>query len=975
MKDHTSPSDVRESRPVKAVARIAVLALAIAAIFSPHAHAQTDGTWNTNASGNWSATNNWLNGLVANGAGSTANLTFNINAGRTVTNDTAVTLGILNIGDTDGSHAYTLAAGAGSLTFSNNGSAAQLNQVSTSKGDTISSGFTINDNLSISNASSSNTLTLTGVIAGSKAITVNAGSVQFNNASSSYSGGTILTNTGIIRLGGNNVLGTGTLTLGGGTLAGSGTSARSLTNAINLSGTVQVSDSVGTGNITLSGAIGGSGTINKFTTNTLVMTNANSFGGSIYVNEGVLSGTSGSGTAFGTAAIYLGNTSGTGNSTIQFAGQTYGNAITVQAGSSNNALTMIAGAGGTTTLTGGMTLNQAVTLDSTSGTLTFSTTGITGSSTIYVTNSAGTPIPTSHRVNLNVANAGFTGSAVVLSNGTLRITTGAGLSSNNTVQLNSGGLLEVNTGTATIGGLNDNAGAGGTVSVVTSSRTLALAGSGNYSFSGVLQDNGASKLSLTKSGTGIQRLSGSNTYTGTTTVSGGVLRLDSANALPGGIGATGGLSALVLDGGVIGLASGDFSRNIVGLTPGATDVGWLANGSGGFAAFGADRNVNFGGAGASVSWSASGGVFGTNLVLSDASADAMVTIVNPINLSTSSRNVTVNNGSAAVDATMGGSLTNGSLAKLGAGVLALTTSNSIGTLNISAGTVRASHANALGTSSGTTIVQLTSGATLELDANVTAGGGITGSGGTVTAVNASRALTTRVTSGNSQTFSGVLQDGGANVLSLEKIGGGTQVLAGNSTYTGTTTVTAGSLIINGNNSGATGSVSVASGAILGGSGTIGGATTISGSLRPGNSIGTLTVSNSVTWNSNDAWVFELGTAAATMSLAGSGSSTQDLLNITAGDFTKGTGVSWGFDFAGTGELGWYKLVDWSGSTTFASNNFTASNLGSGFTGNFEIDATTSALYLNVVPEPSTYALLVLAGAGFGAHVLRRRRRS
>jgi hypothetical protein len=33
-----------------------------------------------------------------------------------------------------------------------------------------------------------------------------------------------------------------------------------------------------------------------------------------------------------------------------------------------------------------------------------------------------------------------------------------------------------------------------------------------------------------------------------------------------------------------------------------------------------------------------------------------------------------------------------------------------------------------------------------------------------------------------------------------------------------------------------------------------------------------------------------------------------------------------------------------------------------------------SLQVNVVPEPSTYAMLALAGAGFAGYVIRRRRR-
>ena len=205
---------------------------------------------------------------------------------------------------------------------------------------------------------------------------------------------------------------------------------------------------------------------------------------------------------------------------------------------------------------------------------------------------------------------------------------------------------------------------------------------------------------------------------------------------------------------------------------------------------------------------------------------------------------------------------------------------------------------------------------------------------------------------------------------VTKSGAGSVTLTANNTYTGDTTVNAGSLIINGNQSSANGVLNVAAGATLGGSGTIGGATTISGVLAPGNSIGTLAVANDVTWNGGENWVFELGAAGPSIGSPGS----SDLLAISGGnDFLKGTGSSFTFDFAGTGDVGWYKLVDWAGgTTTFDVAEFSGVNLASTYTSEFAIQ--DNALYVNVVPEPSTYALLAVAAAGFGAHVVRRRRR-
>ena len=70
---------------------------------------------------------------------------------------------------------------------------------------------------------------------------------------------------------------------------------------------------------------------------------------------------------------------------------------------------------------------------------------------------------------------------------------------------------------------------------------------------------------------------------------------------------------------------------------------------------------------------------------------------------------------------------------------------------------------------------------------------------------------------------------------LQKTGAGTLSLLSANTYRGTTTLSSGGLYIEGNQAGATGALTVAQGATLGGKGTIGGATTISGNHRIGQS--------------------------------------------------------------------------------------------------------------------------------------------
>ncbi len=216
---------------------------------------------------------------------------------------------------------------------------------------------------------------------------------------------------------------------------------------------------------------------------------------------------------------------------------------------------------------------------------------------------------------------------------------------------------------------------------------------------------------------------------------------------------------------------------------------------------------------------------------------------------------------------------------------------------------------------------------------------------------------------------------------FRKTGDGTLILSGTDANTGTAdqllginSVQAGTLLLNGdmdNGGDAYAAFNVSAGATLGGNGSYGGGADISGALAPGSGgIGTLTLGDSATWNSNDAWRFELGTAAADLASANAATDS-DLLDIAGGDFVKGTGTIWTFDFQNSGEQGWYKLVDWTGATAFLDGDFAATNLASGLTGTFTVDSTTSALYLNVVPEPGAGVLLL---SGLGAQLLARRRR-
>ena len=80
-----------------------------------------NGAWQVDASGNWSETNNWSSGIVADGIGFMADFsTANITADRAVTLDTSRNIGALKFGDGSGANNWIITNSSGSILTLNN---------------------------------------------------------------------------------------------------------------------------------------------------------------------------------------------------------------------------------------------------------------------------------------------------------------------------------------------------------------------------------------------------------------------------------------------------------------------------------------------------------------------------------------------------------------------------------------------------------------------------------------------------------------------------------------------------------------------------------------------------------------------------------------------------------------------------------------------------------------------------------------
>jgi autotransporter-associated beta strand protein len=198
------------------------------------------------------------------------------------------------------------------------------------------------------------------------------------------------------------------------------------------------------------------------------------------------------------------------------------------------------------------------------------------------------------------------------------------------------------------------------------------------------------------------------------------------------------------------------------------------------------------------------------------------------------------------------------------------------------------------------------------------------------------------------TYAGVLSSGG----SLTKIGAGTLTLSGANSYSGATNVNKGTLLVNGDQSLATGAVTVASGATLGGTGTIGGAVTVEGGgiFSPGASAGTLNLGAGLTIAAGGIFNWENNTVN-TLGVAGTNWDVANVNGTTTISSTAGTGSELELQFTNAGT---------SFSDTFWNTDRSWDFITGGVAGANVFDASNINIFINGAQQGSNNAI---AGQG------------
>jgi autotransporter-associated beta strand protein len=179
---------------------------------------------------------------------------------------------------------------------------------------------------------------------------------------------------------------------------------------------------------------------------------------------------------------------------------------------------------------------------------------------------------------------------------------------------------------------------------------------------------------------------------------------------------------------------------------------------------------------------------------------------------------------------------------------------------------------------------------------------------------------------------GTYTAGSGTGAAITKQGAGTLILSGTNTYTGGTTVNAGTLQVDGS----IGDATVNGGSTLSGTGTVANVTLNSaGIIAPGDSPGALH-GTSLAWNGGGSFNFQLGATNSTID--------SDQFALT-GTLTKGSAGTFMFHFSdgnGAPTLGTtYTLITFTSNAGFVVGDFSFdySGANAGLTGNFVLTST------------------------------------
>ena len=484
----------------------------------------------------------------------------------------------------------------------------------------------------------------------------------------------------------------------------------------------------------------------------------------------------------------------------------------------------------------------------------------------------------------------------------------------------------------------------------------------------------AGTAGMTKSGAGTLILSGSNSFTGNAVISGGTLQITNDSALgntANDLANNGTLkttATVALDAGrdISGSGTYDIANGTTLTVNGnMNNTATTLGNSGTLDLQGATRSLGATTIAAPATLDAAGAINVTTLTasgLTNGTANINPDLV--FTTGTKTLNVAAG-GELALNGAVSGATT---IAKTGAGTLSINSSNSV---QIRVGATAASPTDggtvvlASAASTGSRQIQLNYG-TLRASTAIVATNGLSigGRTGTSAVLDGSDVEF----QGQSSFFRGTSTSGEMDltVNNSATFSGGFAAISGSGSATGITIRGSGAVTISGASSALVENITLAETITLTLNQTIGGGVSIGNGVAAtlGGSGGLL---GSLFLGSDAKFVFDLNNTG--------------LNALTVGDADTDT-VSFGAGF-GIDSLvgldssvanGTYTIIDGPATFDFANvSNLGSNNAVSLGDGKFAYFSEGS-LQVNVVPEPSTYAMLALAGAGFAGYVIRRRRR-